>query len=84
MFEQRIVLEDEADAPLLHALMRRHVAAAQIDLAVVRRFQPRNHAQHRRLARSRRTEDADQLAGRHFQRDAVQDGLRAEAVADAK
>jgi hypothetical protein len=82
VLEQRVVLEHEADAPVLHALMRGGIAA-KMHVAGIRHLQPRDHAQHRRLARSRRSEDADELAGRDLDRDAVQHRLRAKAVADA-
>ena len=59
--EQRIILEDEADA----ALSRRevvHATAADEDIPPVRRLQPRDHTQNGRLAAARRAEQADEPA----------------------
>ena len=68
--EQRVVLEDEPDAPLLHRQLRR-VLAGQLDAAGVGRLQPGDDPQDRALARSRRPQQGDELPGRHLERDVL-------------
>ena len=59
--EKRIVLEDEADLPLLCADAR-HVSAVQHDAAVVDRRESGNGAQERALPASGRAEEHEELA----------------------
>ena len=68
--EQRVALKDEADA----ALPRReviHAAAADEDLSAIRRLEPSDHAQNRRLAAAGRAEQADEPAALRREADIV-------------
>ena len=77
MLEQRVVLEHEADAPLLHGEARR-VQRVEVDGAAMRRVEAGDHAQQRRLARTRRAEQRDELAPGDVERDVAQGRVRAE------
>jgi hypothetical protein len=59
--EERVVLEDEPHVSFAHALGR-GVAIGDAYGSRVWRFQSRDHAEERRLARSRRTEQRNKLA----------------------
>src|SRR5205085_9720844 len=59
---ERVVLEHEADLALAHVGVRR-ILAVEEHGAAVGHLQPRDDAQQRRLARARRTEQRDELAG---------------------
>ena len=82
MFEQRVILEDEADAPLLYGEIGR-VVLAKIHRAAVGRVEPGDDAQQRRLARSRRPQQRDEFAGRYVERDVAQRRIRAKVLLDA-
>ena len=69
--EQRVVLEDEADIALLHALLRR-VVVAEEDGALGRPLQPGDQPQQRRLAGAGRPEQRDQLARADVERHIAQ------------
>ena len=71
VLEGGVVLEDEADAPLLRREGRR-VLAGDDDLARVRRLEAGDHAQERRLAAAARAEERSEGAGRHLERDVVE------------
>ena len=60
MREERQVLEHHGEVALLRPLIA-HGHAADGDLALVRRHQPQQQAEDRRLARARRAEDAEEL-----------------------
>ena len=64
------MLEDEADAALLHRQPGR-VLAGQLDAAGVGRLQPGDDPQDRALARARRAQQGDELAGRDLERDVL-------------
>ncbi len=70
MREERIVLEDEADAALAHGDIG-GVLLAEIDRAAVGIFEAGDHAQDRRLAGTGRAEQRDELAAFDIERDAV-------------
>ena len=59
------------------------VVFAQVDGAAVRVFESGDHAQHRGLARARRTEQRDELARPDVERHVVGGLHRAEDLADA-
>ena len=82
MLEQRVILENETDAPLLHREIGR-VFVAKIHRAAVGRVEPRDDAQQRRLARARGAEQRDELAGRYVERDVAQRRIGAEILLDA-
>ncbi len=71
--EQGVVLEDEPHPPPLDRQVR-GVQPRQLDLARVRRLQPRDDPQDRALARPRRPEQRHELPLGHLERDVV-DGL---------
>ncbi len=58
----------------------REIASVELDPAAVRRDQPDDHVEARRLARAVRAEQADDLAARHVQRHVVDDGARLVAL----
>ena len=79
--EQRVMLEDEADA----ALARRaaaHLDAVEAHFARIGEIEPRHDAQQRRLARPRRPEQRQELAGTCVEADAGERGKRAETLDD--
>ena len=80
--EERVVLEDEADATALRGLAR-GVDAVEVHATLLGRLQAADDAQQRRLARSGRPQQRDQLAGLHGEIDAIERRVRAEAVRDA-
>ncbi len=71
VLEGRVVLEHEADAPLL-GRHPRDVAVAQPDRPLVGRLETRDDPQERRLAAARRTQERRQLAVGDVQGDAVE------------
>ncbi len=71
MAEQRIMLEDKTDITLLHALLR-GIFIPEEDHAFGWRFQPRNQAQKRGLARTRWSKQGNQFAGLDGQRHIMQ------------
>src|SRR5581483_6715920 len=80
VLEQRVMLEHEADAPSLHRQPRR-VFFAELDLTGVDALETCDRAQQRGLARSRRAEQRDQLAGSDVEIDVAQGAERSEALA---
>ena len=66
MREERVVLEDHAEAPLLRR-QARHVFLLDAHAAGVRLLEPRHEPQHCRLAAPRRPEKRHDLALRHGQ-----------------
>jgi hypothetical protein len=82
MREERIGLEDEADAPLLR-LEVGDVAAGDQDAAGRRRHQPRHQRQDRRLAGPGRPEDRQELALGHADRQVADRMDRTVALGDA-
>src|SRR5204863_9857272 len=69
--EQCVALEDEADATRVGRGLR-HVATADQHASAIRFRETGEDAQQRRLAAAARAEEADELAGRDGQRDAVE------------
>src|SRR2546423_11638118 len=75
-------MEHEAD--LAHACMRGSgVLAVERHGAAIRRLESRDDAQQRGLARARRPEQGDQLAGRDIEIQVLDGDERAEALGDA-
>ena len=74
MPEERITLENETDAPLLHRRLR-HVLAVQDHAARVRLLEPRDEPQDRRLAGAGGAQDRRDRARGRGERDA-RDGRR--------
>jgi len=68
MFEQRVILKNETDAPLLHREIGR-LFLAKIHRAAVWRVEPRDNAQQRRLAGTGRAKQRDEFAGSYIERD---------------
>ena len=68
--EQGIVLEHEADAPLLNGQPGR-VFPGEHDAPCVGRFEPGDDPQDRALARTRGAEKGDELAGHDLERDVL-------------
>ena len=79
--EQRVVLEDEADAPVAHAA-RAEIFTIELHGPRVGRLQAGDDAQQRRLARARRTEQRDQPAARNVEIDRVERGKAAETFCE--
>src|SRR6266536_469571 len=79
VLERCVVLEDEPDAALLRAQLRR-LATGDEHLAGVRLLEPGDHAQERRLARSARPEQRHERAARHVHRDVVERDELAKAL----
>ena len=79
--EQRVVLEHEAD-PAVARAARGGVLAVERDRARVGVLEPGDQAQQGRLARARRAEQRDELAGLDVQRHVAQRGEVAEALPD--
>jgi hypothetical protein len=77
--EQRVMLEHEADLALAHVDMGRVLAVEQHG-AAVGHLEPGDDAQQRRLARPRRSEQRDQLAGADVEVEVVADDRLAEAL----
>jgi hypothetical protein len=82
MLEQRVILENEADAPLLHREIGR-VFLTKINRAAVGRVESRDDAQQRRLARARGAKQRDKFAGSYIERDVAQRRIGAEILLDA-
>ncbi len=80
--EQRVVLEDEADAAVARAALGR-VLAVEEHVAGVGELESGDDAQQRRLARARRPEQRDQLAFLHLEVHRAQRGEGAETLGDA-
>ena len=80
--EQRVVLEDEADAALAHVDIG-GVFAVEQDRAGIGHLEAGDDAQQGRLARARRAEQRHQLARRHVEVQVVADDRRAEALVEA-
>ena len=80
--EQGVLLEDGVDVAAA-CRQRGDVDAAEFDHAGGRLLEPRDHAQHRRLARARRAEDREQLAVADGQVGALDGHDVAEYLADA-
>src|SRR4029453_3390593 len=70
MGEQRVILEHHVHGALVWWFPR-DVSAAQLDAAPGRWLETADHAQGRRLAAARRTEEREELAGLDPQRDPV-------------
>ena len=77
--EQGVVLEDEADPALAHVGAGR-VLAMEEDGPGVGHLEAGDDAKQRRLARPRRAEQSDQLAGRNVEAQVVADDGLAEAL----
>src|SRR3546814_16962621 len=82
MPEQRIMLRDEAHLEV-GDLEAGNVLTVEFDAAGVGKFQPRDDAQQRRLARPRRAEQREEFAVAHVEVDALQRGKDAEALRQA-
>ena len=80
--EERVVLEDEADAAMAHVAHRR-VFAFEQHLAAVGLLQARDDAQEAGLARARRAEQGHELAGGDVEAHVVHRHERAERLGDA-
>ena len=80
--EQRIVLEDHADIAR-EGLQVLDMPPLEVDLAGVRREEPGDQPERRRLAASRRSEQGDELALRDGQVERAHGGDDAEALLDA-
>src|SRR4030095_8258519 len=80
-FEQRVVLEDETDVPLLHRKVI-DLSAANVDLALGRHFQARNHSQHGSFASATGTQQPDQLTFFNGEINVIHSGDFAESFAD--
>ena len=81
MAEQRVVLEHEANPPLLRRDPERRVTA-DLDRSEIGRFETRDQPQQRRLPRPARAEQCGQRALGDLERDAI-DGLElAEGLVD--
>ena len=68
--EQRVVLEDHVDRPLVGRIVR-HIAPAEQDPPARWQLEAADHAQRRCLAAARRAQQREELAGANLQRDAV-------------
>ena len=79
--KQRVVLEDDADRPLLWR-ERRDVAAVKDDAAVIARRQPGDHPEDRALAAAAGTQKDQQLAVRDLERDLVHDRVAIDPLRD--
>src|SRR5262249_8435103 len=77
--EERVVLEDEAHVALAHGGVG-HVLVLVQHAAGVRRLQPRDDAQQRRLARARRAEQREERAVWHLETDVVESQDASEAL----
>ena len=80
--EQRVMLEDEADAPLLNR-ERARVLAVEGERARGHRLQPGDQAEKRGLARAGRPEQRQKFAGLDAEIDRIENALRAEILRDA-
>ena len=78
--EERVVLEDRVDVARVGRQLR-DVLAAELDAALVRLLEARDHAQRRRLAGAGRAEHGEELAAPDLQVDAVDRGDVAVALA---
>ena len=81
MREERIVLEDEADAAVAHRNVG-GVLVAEMDVAAIGIFEAGDHAQDRRLAGAGGPEQRHQLAALDIERDAVHGAERVEGLHD--
>jgi hypothetical protein len=81
VLEECVVLEDEADVPLLHALLR-GILVAEEDLSGGRPLEPGDQPEQRRLAGARWPEQRDQLARSDFERYVMQRRETREFLAD--
>jgi hypothetical protein len=79
--EQRVVLEDHPDVPLVRR-QRADGVAVHEDVAVGHVGEARDHVQRRRLARAARPEEGDELAGPDVERHPVDGRLAAVALDD--
>src|SRR6185503_21349593 len=79
VLEGRVMLEDEADPPLLRGETRR-VLAEDEDVALVGLLEAGDHAEERRLAASARAEQGRQRAASNGNRDVVEGGELTEAL----
>ena len=79
--EQRVVLEDRVDVPVVGRAPG-HVDAAEQDAPRARQLEAGDHAQAGRLARARRPEHREELAAAHVEVDARDRGDVAEALDD--
>lgn len=81
MLEQRVILEHEADAAVLHREPRR-VLAVEENAAAIRIGEAGDRAQQCRLAGAGRSEQRDELSARDRQIDVAQRGIVAEVLLD--
>src|SRR5579862_552014 len=79
VLERCVVLEDEPDAAVLWRACR-HVLVRDHDRARIRRLEPGDHAQQRRLAAPAWAEERRERARRNVDRDAVECRERAEPL----
>ena len=73
MLEQRVVLEHEPNTTVLDAAVGQ-IAIVEIDGTRIRRLQPCDGAQQRRLARAGRTQQRNQLTRLNGQRHVIERG----------
>ena len=81
VLEERVVLEDQPHVARGGGGAR-HVGPVEAHRSRIRRLEPGEDAQERRLAATRGPEQREQLALRHLQRDIVERRVRPEALAD--
>ena len=81
VLERSVVLEDEADVPLLRS-ERGGVLSAEEDLSRVRGLEPGDDAEQRRLARAARAEESRQRSALDVERDVVEGDEVAETFRD--
>src|SRR5690606_7468374 len=77
--EQRVLLEYETDVPLLRRQVG-DVRAVHCDAAGVRDFETGDHAQHGRLARTRRAQERRERTFLNVNRNVIRGGDRAEPL----
>ena len=82
MLEQRVILENKADAPILHGQIG-GVPVVEIDVTAIGRVQTGDDAKQRRLSRARRSEQRHQFARLNVERDVAQRSKGAEVLFDA-
>src|SRR5215471_3965995 len=80
--KQGVVLEHEADAPVLDR-KRPRVLAVECERALAHRLEPGDEAQERGLAGARGSEQRQKLARRDAEIDALESAMGAEALRDA-
>src|SRR5437588_295330 len=79
--ETVVIAPQERERIVVHV---RELVLAEMDLARVDRLEPGDDVEQRGLADARFAEDCDVFARAHLERDLVQDGTPAEALADSR